>query len=370
MAASGKDEQSTAQLKRLQAEIRQLNANVDKEVSHKHRLDAKLEEAEKEIAGLNQELALLATRRKKLDKEKAMLDKQVEASRSEAQTAESELSSVLRTAFILGRQPRVKLALEGENPAQATRLLVYYGYYSRARIRRINELAAEINHYHKLQNNLSATEKNIVQTGDSQRQSLAALEKNHTERQSVIAELNRDIAGKHKRIAALKRDAKRLENVVRSVNRDLAEAPSRQLEKVDFHKLRGQLPWPVAGKIVNRFGSQRADSGEMQWEAVRIAAPAGTPVHAIAYGRVAYAGWLPFYGLVLMVDHGNGYLTVYGHNEALYKQVGQRVKPGNVIATVGQSGGQPRPLLYFQIRHHDRTLDPAHWCRKGRPPSN
>ncbi|MGH7057753.1 MAG: murein hydrolase activator EnvC family protein, partial [Acetobacteraceae bacterium] len=216
---------------------------------------------------------------------------------------------------------------------------------------------------------LSATEMDIAQTEASRRKSLAALEKGHAERRSIIAELDRDIAGKHKRITALKRDAKRLEKVIRSVNRDLARAPSRQLEKEDFYKLRGKLAWPVAGKIVDRFGSPRADSGEMRWEAVRIAAPAGTPVRAIAYGRVAYAGWLPYYGLVLMVDHGDGYLTVYGHNEALYKQVGQRVKPGDVIATVGQSGGQPRPLLYFQIRHQDRTLDPARWCRQERPAS-
>lgn len=367
---TGENDQSAAKLKHLQAEIRQLNTNVKKEIAHKHRLNAKLEAVEKRIASLHHELASLAARREKLAGKKAALDKQIETGREAAQAAEQELSTVLRTAFVLGREPRVKLALEGEDPARAARLLAYYGYYSRARARRIGKLTAEINRYRKLQNELSAAEKDIAQTEASRKKSLATLKKSHTERQAVIGKLNRDIAGKHKRIAALERDAERLEHVVRSVNRDLAQVPSRRLEKADFHQLRGKLAWPVAGKIVNRYGSARAGAKEMRWEAVRIATPAGTRVHAIAYGRVAYAGWLPYYGLVLMVDHGGGYLTVYGHNEALYKQVGQWVKTGDVIATVGKSGGQRRPLLYFQIRHHDSALDPAHWCRNGRPPSS
>ncbi|MGH8226217.1 MAG: murein hydrolase activator EnvC family protein, partial [Gammaproteobacteria bacterium] len=169
-------------------------------------------------------------------------------------------------------------------------------------------------------------------------------------------------ANKNARIATLNRDAERLEKVINSVSQDIAEVPSTLLDQVNFGKLRGKLPWPVTGKIVDSFGSSRADDGALKWEAVRIAAPAGTRVRAIAYGRVAYAGWLPFYGLVLMVDHGDGYLTVYGHNEALYKQVGDWVQAGDEIATVGTSGGQPTPLLYFQIRHHDHSLDPQRWC--------
>ena len=114
-------------------------------------------------------------------------------------------------------------------------------------------------------------------------------------------------------------------------------------------------------------GSSRA-GGDLTWEAVGIAAPTGTAIHAIAYGRVAYAGWLPYYGLVLMIDHGSGYLTVYGHNETIYKQVGDWVKPGDLVATVGASGGQKKSMLYFQIRYKGKTLNPEHWCANGKPP--
>jgi murein hydrolase activator len=138
------------------------------------------------------------------------------------------------------------------------------------------------------------------------------------------------------------------------------------LEQTDFGKLEGRLPWPVVGRVMSG-----ADSvGDADTRSVRIAAPEGTAVRAIAYGRVAYAGWLPYYGLVLILDHGSGYLTVYGHNEALYKQVGDWVRAGETIATVGTSGGQPKPILYFQIRHNDHALDPKRWCLHGGPAAN
>ncbi len=366
--AAGNDESSAVKLKRLQSEIAQLNDKIDREIARKHRLSAKLETAERKIGSLQHTLASLDAREKKLNTRRAGLDKKVAASRDDAEAAQKELSAALRTAFVLGREPRVKLVLQGEDPAQAARLLAYYGYYSRARARQIGKLSGEIAAYQKLQKSLAETEKKLAQTRVSRQQSLAALKKSHAERLAVVAQLNRDIAGNQTRAAKLKRDAKRLEATVESVNRDLAKLPSKSLQNVGFAKLRGKLPWPVDGKIVDHFGSTRADAKEMRWQAVRIAAPAGTRVHAIASGRVAYAGWLPYYGLVLMVDHGDGYLTVYGHNEALYKQVGQRVEPGDVIATVGQSGGQPRPMLYFQIRHGEHALDPARWCRNGHPP--
>ncbi len=362
--ATENTDQAPARLARLKAEIAKLNAGVGSEVAHKHRLIAELGKLEQGIGSLHRELATLAAREQTLSARKTMLDHQLATSRDSAQAAEKELSAALRAAFTLGRQPAIKLALEGDDPASVARLLGYYGYYSRAQAGHIAELTASIARYRKLQTELAATESDLAQTAASRRDSLTTLEKNRKERRTLVAKLSHDIVNKNARIAALKHDAERLEKIIHSVNQDLAEVPSKLLDQVDFGKLRGKLPWPVAGKIVDSFGSSRADDGALKWEAVRIAAPAGTQIRAIAYGRVAYAGWLPFYGLVLMVDHGDGYLTVYGHNEALYKQVGDWVQAGDEIATVGASGGQPKPLLYFQIRHGDRSLDPEHWCTR------
>jgi septal ring factor EnvC (AmiA/AmiB activator) len=368
-AGSGNGSQSAAKLKHLKAEIKRLNANVAKEVAHKHHLSAQLGTLEQKIGDVNRKLATLDARAKHLGAQKTALAAQAQSSHAQAEVAQKALSVALRTAFVLGGQPQVKLVLEGEDPTQAARLLTYYGYYSRARAQRIQNLTARIARYRKTQAELAATEKDLVRTKATQKASLVTLKQNRTAREAVVAKLNKDIKNNKARVAKLERDAKRLESVINSVNRDIAKAPSKPLKHVNFAKLRGKLPWPVAGKIVDSFGSSRVDGAAMRWEAVRIAAPAGTRVQAIAPGRVAYAGWLPYYGLVLMVDHGAGYLVVYGHDEALYKQVGQRVKPGDVLATVGQSGGQKQPLLYFQIRHHNRPLNPARWCRNGHPSS-
>lgn len=368
--AAGSDRgEAAAKLRRLRAEIAKLNASVGSEIAHKHRLGAELGQLERRIGSLHRELTSLAARAQALGKREQTLDHEVAASRNSAQTAEKELAAALRAAFVLGRQPALKLALEGNDPASVARLLGYYGYYTRARADQIAELTASIAHYRKLRDEFSATQKEVEQTAAARQKALATLESSRDKRRTLITKLSRDIADKNARIATLRRDAERLEEVIRSVSRDLAEVPSEQLDQEDFAKLRGRLPWPVAGRIVNGFGSSRADAGALKWEAVRIAAPEGTKVRAVAYGRVAYAGWLPYYGLVLMVDHGDGYLTVYGHNEALYKQVGDWVQAGDEIATVGTSGGQPKPLLYFQIRHGDHSLDPERWCNNGRSSS-
>ncbi|MGA7965107.1 MAG: peptidoglycan DD-metalloendopeptidase family protein [Gammaproteobacteria bacterium] len=362
--ATGTPQGEPAKLKKLRQEIAQLQAQETHELQRKHAIQAELAALEKKIGTTSRQLQTLAARAHNLSvREKTLQGKSV-AVKATANSARRQLSSALRAAFMLGREPRLKLALNGDDPATIARLLGYYGYYSRARAAHLLTLTATIKHYQTLQDELAATANDLQQTASDQRTALAELEKTRHSRQSLISRINHDIADKRTRAKQLEHDAARLEKLVNSVNRDLADVPSKLLDRVDFAKLRGRLPWPVTGHILNRFGDARAE-GDLTWEAIRIAAPAGTDIHAIAYGRVAYAGWLPYYGLVLIVDHGAGYLTVYGHNQNVYKQVGDWVQAGEIVATVGTSGGQNRPLLYFQIRHHGKALDPARWCAKN-----
>jgi len=357
-----------AKLKRLRAEIARLQAQEASDLKRKHRVQAQLSKLEKKIADTSRALDKLATRMHSLESKQKTLRAKSTRAKGHAQAASKELAAALRAAFVLGREPQLKLALNGDNPATVARMLGYYGYYSKARAAHLMALSRTIEHYQSLQQQLAATDAGLHQAAEQRQASLGELEKTRQARRAVIAQLNRDIASKHNRAEHLQRDAKRLSKLVASVNQDLADVPSDLLDDVNFGKLRGRLPWPIAGQLVNRYGTSRA-GGDLTWEAVRIAAPTGTAIHAIAYGRVAYAGWLPYYGLVLMIDHGSGYLTVYGHNETIYKQVGDWVKPGDLVATVGASGGQKKPMLYFQIRYKGKTLNPQRWCAKGHPPT-
>ncbi|MGH8128218.1 MAG: murein hydrolase activator EnvC family protein [Gammaproteobacteria bacterium] len=361
--AAGTQHADPAKLKKLRQEISRLKAQEAHELRHKHAIQAELSTLEKKIGTTNRQLKTLTARAHALSARQKTLQSKSVAAKAAADSARQQLSSALRAAFILGREPQLKLALNGNDPATVARLLGYYGYYSKARAAHLLTLTTTIKHYQTLQDELAATASDLQQTASDQRTALAELEKTRHSRQSVITRINHDLADKRTHAEQLQHDAARLEKLIDSVNRDLANVPSQALNEIDFAKLRGRLPWPVAGHILNRFGDARA-AGDLTWEAIRIAAPAGSDIHAIAYGRVAYAGWLPYYGLVLIVDHGAGYLTVYGHNQSVYKQVGDWVHAGEVVATVGASGGQNKPLLYFQIRHHGKALNPAHWCAK------
>ena len=367
LAAPGRQAEP-AKLEKLRHEISRLKAQEAQELQRKHAIQAELSGLEKKIADTSRQLKKLDARAAELNARQKKLQAESAKAKDNAESARRELSSALRAAFILGREPQLKLALNGDDPAVIARLLGYYGYYSQARAEKLIELTATIRHYQALQQQLAATADDLQQTTNEQKTTLDQLRKTRQSRQTVMARLNRDIAHKRSRTEQLQRDAARLEKLINSVNQDLADVPSKMLDDVDFAKQRGHLQWPVDGKILNRFGDARAE-GDLTWEAVRIAAPAGTDIRAIAYGRVAYAGWLPYYGLVLIIDHGSGYLTVYGHNQSISRQVGDWVNPGEVVATVGASGGQDKPELYFQIRHHGKALDPSRWCARKSPPA-
>jgi len=146
-----------------------------------------------------------------------------------------------------------------------------------------------------------------------------------------------------------------------SLGQLLADIPANPNEKQDFDKLKGHLPWPVKGRILARYGTSK-DQGHLKWRGVLIATKYGTPVKAISHGRVAFSDWLQGFGFITIIDHGDGYMSLYGHNETLLKQAGDWVNAGDVIATSGDSGGQPRPALYFEIRSHGKPVNPSNWC--------
>ncbi len=365
-AAAAKQDQP-AKLEKLRREISHLKAREAQELHRKHAIQAELAGLEKKMAATSRQLKRLSARAARLGKRQAQLQKEIAGKKADAEDARGQLADALRAAFVLGREPQLKLALNGDDPATIARQLGYYGYYSRAQAGHLAALTATLRQYQALQQQLSATATDLQQATDERQAALERLRKTRKSRQTVIDRLSRDIAHNRTRTEQLQRDAARLGKLIDSVNQDLSDVPSRMLDDVNFARQRGRLQWPVGGRILSRFGAPRA-GGDLTWEAVRIAAPAGTDIHAVAYGRVAYAGWLPYYGLVLIIDHGAGYLTVYGHNQSVYKQVGDWVKPGEVVATVGDSGGQDKPELYFQIRHRGKALDPSRWCAQASPP--
>ncbi|HEB78508.1 MAG TPA: hypothetical protein ENI90_08280 [Methylothermaceae bacterium] len=213
----------------------------------------------------------------------------------------------------------------------------------------------------QLQQQITAAEQQTSSLANRRKQQLARLKSTYEQRRQLLRQIQSRLKDRKTRLAKLSRDQQRLKRLVHSV--DSATRSSQIFDNRAFAKRRRKLPWPVAGRIVTSFGAKR---GTGRWEGVVIQAAEGTPVKAIHPGRVIFSGWMPGYGQLLIVRHDHHFMTLYAFNQTLLKHIGDRVREGEVIATVGRSGGRSRPGLYFAIRQGSKPVDPKHWCRRAR----
>jgi septal ring factor EnvC (AmiA/AmiB activator) len=305
-----------------------------------HRTDARLK-------ALDDQLAELLEERSKIS--------------SQLQEQSSTLAREAVAVYAMGRQQRIKLLLNQERPAAVGRVLTYFSYFSRARQSRIEDMRATLERQRTLQADIDLKTRSLADLRLEQRQQAELLEAQRSRREQVVAGLDRRLKNQGGELARLQRDEKQLQALVRSLQELLADIPADAGRQQPFRKLKGRLRWPVHGRLARRFGSARGQSG-LKWQGVLIAAPEGGPVHAVHQGRVAFADWMRGFGLLLIIDHGGGYMTLYGHNQALYKEVGEWVDSGEVVATAGASGGRNDTGLYFEIRHNGQPVNPVRWC--------
>ncbi|HEY9198340.1 MAG TPA: peptidoglycan DD-metalloendopeptidase family protein [Gammaproteobacteria bacterium] len=280
------------------------------------------------------------------------------------------LARQLRAAYLLGRQEQVKLLLNQEDPARFGRTLTYYRYLNEARLTRIDQVERMLEELDALQQRIAAQREAQAASRERQAAEMADLDQERKHRSELLERLQADIRSQGDELAQLQKNEKRLEQLLKDLQRALAEVapappPADGGKRQPFAKLKRKLPWPVSGKLTAKFGDRR-DVGELRWRGAFIAAPASREVRAVAHGRVAFADWLRGFGLLIIIDHGNGYMTLYGHNQSLFKEVGDSAAPGEVIASVGDTGGTDRSGVYFELRHKGEPLDPQVWCA-GRP---
>lgn len=361
--SAGEAARAAADLKAVKAEIAKIAAQVRRDSVDRSKLTRKLRAAEVSVADARTELARLRGERSERAEKRAELARE-KAGREAALAAEQrELSSELRSAYLIGREEPLKLLLNQEDPARAGRMFAYYSYFGRARADRIARIGAYVAGIAALDAQLRAEEERLADLEGQQKTQVAQLEAARAERGKALAELEAESRTRAQTLEQLRREQAGLEKLVRDLRRALEQYPVDS--KAAFGKLRGKLAWPVAGKLVATFGSARA--GAIKWDGVMIAAGRGAPVHSVASSRVAYADWLPGLGLLVIVDHGDHYLSLYGHNDQLYKAVGERVAPGDTIAAAGDSGGRSRTELYFEIRRNGKPIDPGPWFRAREP---
>ena len=355
-----------SELKAVRTQIDKVRAAMERDAGRRDKLTREIEESEQTVGAargalekLRRERAVHAARRAELAAERG---------RQEAELAQDRgaLAGQIRAAQMIGQQEPLKLLLNQRDPAQTGRVLVYYQYFGRARASQIAAIDAHLAELGKLDAELAAEDERLAALEDQQKGELSRLTEARERRGRALVSLEEESKNRAKELERLKEQQGSLEKLVRELRRALERVEKFPTDSKDaFARLRGRLAWPVTGKLVASFGQTRA--GGVKWDGVLLTGTQGAPVRAVYHGRVVYADWLSGLGLLIIIDHGDGYLSLYGHNERLYKDVGERVTAGDTIATLGDSGGRPRPELYFEIRKGGRPIDPRPWFKSPAP---
>ncbi|MBE0624833.1 MAG: peptidoglycan DD-metalloendopeptidase family protein [Burkholderiales bacterium] len=280
-----------------------------------------------------------------------------------------ELGQLLATSYTTGRQDYLRLLLSGRDPNQTARELYYYSYISRAQTEFIGALRANLSALEQLGSEARGKSAELAQLEARQREERRELLAQQAERRRVLASLAKQIRSQRREIKSLQRDEARLSRLVEELGKVISPGaaglrneslPEPGGEGQAFASLKGRLRLPTRGELINQFGSPRSDSGP-SWKGLFIRGANGQEVRAVAAGRVVFADWMRGFGNLMIIDHGQSYLTIYGNNEALLKQVGDKVATGDEVATVGNSGGNPDSGLYFEIRYQGKAFDPLRW---------
>lgn len=353
--------QTERELTSLRAQIRTLQKDLAAGEAKKSRAERRLLDTEREINEVARRLRQIDTdlqaNREQLGELQAKQQNQVRQLASQR----AGLSADARAAYVMGRQQQVKLLLNQERPAAIGRALTYFGYLSRARLQQIEAVRTTLQQLRDLEQAIGDKNRELGELRLRQEQQTRQLQEQKRSREKLLLALARELESQGGELKRLKNDEQQLEKLVASLQQVLEDIPTDSGEQRPFKALKGSLRWPAHGELVRRFGSQRGSSG-LKWQGVLIAAPEGGQVRAISAGRVAFADWMRGFGLLLIIEHGDGYMSLYGHNQALYKEVGEWVDTGDVVATLGASGGQSEPGLYFELRHKGRPVDPVKWC--------
>ncbi len=360
IAQEGGANSQKEKLAELQAELRARQQVLENSRASAQELESVLKASELEIAKVAKALSTTRQALKNVEQEQAKLEAEQEGLKTAIRKQQSLLSSQLKSAFMAGHYDYAKMLFYQDDARTFERVITYYQYVAKARQKEIESFRSIVARLEEVNAELSEKALSLAALKDEQEGQRAVLLTRQDDRKATLKKINKTIASENQRIASLQADEKALKDAIEAA-RIAAERAAREAEvSMDgLAKLKGKLAAPVKGRIRNLFGSRR--QGQVSWKGIVIDGAEGDPVNSIAPGKVLYADWLRGFGLVAIVDHGEGYMSVYGHNQALLKQAGDDVRQGERIALVGRSGGQEYPNLYFEIRHKGKALNPSAW---------
>jgi septal ring factor EnvC (AmiA/AmiB activator) len=349
-----------AKLEALRARIAELTGRMGAQLAQRDTLSARLREAELSLAAKRQRVEELHAAQLAAERRRAELRAEEGRNLNALQAERAALANQARAAYMIGRQEELKLLLNQSNPASLGRTLTYYGYFAEQRSQKIKSIQTDAARLQQLVAQIEQQTQELQKLRDDATQEIAGLQHARADRAVAVAALNQKLASGNQELGNLKREEQAVESLVADLARMMQDLPTDPSQS--FDRMRGKLPWPVLGSVSARYQAPRENSGGVRWNGVMIDTERGAKVRAPFFGRVVYADWLQGLGLLMIIGHGGGYMTLYGHAEVLYKSVGDKVAPGDVIASLSDSEGA-KPQLYFEIREGRKTVDPKLWLK-------
>jgi septal ring factor EnvC (AmiA/AmiB activator) len=356
--------QAKAKLAAVRAHIAALTNHLGEELKQRDALSARLRETELVITAQRRRLDELHAEQAAAERRRMELRGEQLRDQNSLQAERAALAAQVQAAYMIGRQEQLKLLLNQSNPAGLGRTLTYYGYFAAQRSVKIEAIQAQVLRLVQLVTEIEQQSERLNTLESEANHEVAALQRARGDRAQTLAALTHQVASGNQELAKLRREEQAVESLVADLSRVLQDFPVDSTQS--FQQMRGKLPWPVQGRVTAHYQEQQAGAAPgPRWNGEMIEAARGTKVRAPYFGRVVYADWLQGLGLLLIIGHSGGYMTLYGHVEVLYKSVGDWVAPGDVIAALGDAEGAA-PQLYFEIREGRKTVDPKVWLTPKR----
>ena len=368
--AKTEDIQANPQLYKVESDIIDVKQDMQRLSDEKSGMEEMLSNIEKHYGetatSLKAELSIIEQQRQSLSR----IQLEIKSYKREIEVINKELVGHFRAAYLMGQEQRLKLILNQQDPAIFARIMVYFNCINKERLKNLSNKEIAVKLLGQLDQQ-KKTETELLQKILEQKKSeQALLDQDRKQRHALLAKIKQDYSSNEHQLSQLQENEISLKNLMSSlpitdeelaVNVGQNKEPVNSEFKGDLSTLKGSLSWPIKGRLAQTFGSPRADS---HWDGVLIEANEGTEIKAVMEGKVVYAEWLKGYGMLLIIDHGHGLMTLYAFNQSLYKHTGEWVESGDVIATVGQSGGRNQAGLYFGIRQNGTPVDPLEWCHR------
>lgn len=345
-------------LQEIRSNISSLKQSIGSDRKRQQTLQTELRKTEIKIAELSRQQRSTVKKLKQQKQTQKKLLKEQKKLQEKHALQQGQLRQQVRAGYSAGQQQTLKLLLNQNDPAELSRTMTYYAYYTEAQSTAIKLTQKNISELNKTEKKLSQSTQRLQKLKQEQGRQQKSLTKNQTTRKTVLTNLNAGINSKEQRLIQLKEDEQALSQLIE----DIRHRSTTKTQQSNLAQLKNKLKWPTNGAQKNHFGKTRNQVG-MKWQGITISGKEGQDIHSIAAGKVVYADWIRGYGLMLIIDHGHQYMSIYSHNQSLYKDVGDQIKANETIASLGNSGGKSDYALYFEIRYKGKPVNPSQWCR-------